>query len=53
MSAIPLGTLTVVTGTSGSGKSSLVEDILYNALARTLHRAKTFAGAHDAIPAWK
>jgi len=46
---IPLGTLTLVTGTSGSGKSSLVEDILYNALARTLHRAKTFPGAHDAI----
>jgi excinuclease ABC subunit A len=46
---IPLGTFTVVTGTSGSGKSSLVEDVLYNALARTLHRAKTFPGAHDAI----
>ncbi len=46
---IPLSTFTVVTGTSGSGKSSLVEEVLYNALARTLHRAKTFAGAHDAI----
>jgi len=46
---IPLGTFTVVTGTSGSGKSSLVEDVLYNALARTLHRARTFPGAHDAI----
>ncbi|MBN2474835.1 MAG: excinuclease ABC subunit UvrA [Pirellulales bacterium] len=46
---IPLGAFTVVTGTSGSGKSSLVEDVLYNALARTLHRASTFAGAHDAI----
>ena len=46
---IPLGTFTVVTGTSGSGKSSLVEDVLYNSLARTLHRAKTFPGAHDAI----
>ncbi len=45
----PLGTLTVVTGTSGSGKSSLVEDVLYSALARTLHHAKTFPGAHDAI----
>jgi excinuclease ABC subunit A len=45
----PLGTFTVVTGTSGSGKSSLVEDVLYNSLARTLHRAKTFAGAHDLI----
>jgi excinuclease ABC subunit A len=46
---IPLGTLTVVTGTSGSGKSSLVEDVLYNALARTLHRARAFPGAHDGI----
>ena len=46
---IPLGTFTVVTGVSGSGKSSLVEDILYRALARTLHRAKEFPGAHDAI----
>ncbi len=47
--AIPLGAFTVVTGTSGSGKSSLVEDVLYNSLARTLHRSKTIAGAHDAI----
>ncbi|MHB1037060.1 MAG: excinuclease ABC subunit UvrA [Pirellulales bacterium] len=46
---IPLGTFTVVTGTSGSGKSSLVEDILYNAVARTLHRAQTFPGLHDSI----
>ncbi len=46
---IPLGTLTVVTGVSGSGKSSLVEDVLYAALARHLHRAKVFPGAHDQI----
>ena len=46
---IPLGTFTVVTGPSGSGKSSLVEDVLYASLARTLHRAKTFAGAHDSL----
>jgi excinuclease ABC subunit A len=46
---IPLGTFTVVAGVSGSGKSSLVEDVLYQSLARTLHRAKTFPGAHDAI----
>ncbi|MEX0936263.1 MAG: excinuclease ABC subunit UvrA [Pirellulales bacterium] len=46
---IPLGALTAVTGPSGSGKSSLVEDILYQQLAKTLHRARTFPGAHDAI----
>jgi excinuclease ABC subunit A len=45
----PLGKLICVTGVSGSGKSSLVEDILYNTLARTLHRALTNSGAHDAI----
>jgi excinuclease ABC subunit A len=46
---IPLGTFTVVTGVSGSGKSSLVEDVLFAALGRTLHRAKLVPGAHDAI----
>ncbi len=46
---IPLGTFTVITGVSGSGKSSLIEDVLYNSLARTLHRARTFAAAHDSI----
>jgi len=46
---IPLGTLTAVTGVSGSGKSSLIEDVLYGQLAKTLHRARTFPGAHDAL----
>jgi excinuclease ABC subunit A len=45
----PLGKLICVTGVSGSGKSSLVEDILYKALARKLHYALTRSGAHDAI----
>ncbi|MDR3110882.1 MAG: ATP-binding cassette domain-containing protein [Planctomycetaceae bacterium] len=47
--AIPVGALTVVTGVSGSGKSSLIEDVLYNQLAKTLHRAQTTPGAHDKI----
>ena len=38
-----------MTGVSGSGKSSLVEDILYAQLAKTLHRASTAPGAHDTI----
>ncbi len=46
---IPLGTLTAVTGVSGSGKSSLINDILYNQLARVLHRAGTSPGTHDKI----
>ena len=47
--SIPLGTLTVVTGVSGSGKSSLVNEIIYKRLAADLNRAKTRAGAHDAL----
>ena len=46
---IPTGAVTVVTGVSGSGKSSLVEDILWKAAARKLHRAQVTPGAHDAI----
>jgi len=46
---IPLGTLTAVTGVSGGGKSSLIEDVLYKALARRLHRASAIPGAHDEI----
>ncbi len=47
--AIPLGTLTTVTGPSGSGKSSLIEDVLCAALAKRLHRAYEQPGAHDEI----
>jgi excinuclease ABC subunit A len=46
---IPLGVVTVVTGVSGSGKSSLVEDVLWKAAARRLHRAQVTPGAHDAV----
>ncbi len=47
--AFPLGTLTVVTGPSGSGKSSLVEGVLHPALAHRLHRALVTRGACDTI----
>ena len=46
---IPIGTLCCVTGVSGSGKSSLIHDILYNALARDLMKAKTVPGDYDDI----
>ena len=46
---IPLGVMTCVTGVSGSGKSSLINEILYKSLARKLNRARTIAGRHDAI----
>ena len=45
----PLGVITCVTGVSGSGKSSLVNEVLYKALAHTLNRAKVRPGAHQAI----
>ena len=46
---IPLGIFTCVTGVSGSGKSSLINEILYKALARKLNRAYTVPGKHKKI----
>ena len=45
----PLGIMTCVTGVSGSGKSSLTNEILYKYLAKKLNRARTIAGEHDEI----
>ncbi|MBQ7465546.1 MAG: excinuclease ABC subunit UvrA, partial [Oscillospiraceae bacterium] len=47
--SIPLGTFTCVTGVSGSGKSSLVNEILYKKLGVALNRMKAHPGKHDAI----
>ena len=46
---IPLGIMTVVTGVSGSGKSSLINEVLYKTLARDLNRARTIPGKHKEI----
>ncbi|MDX1580249.1 MAG: ATP-binding cassette domain-containing protein, partial [Alphaproteobacteria bacterium] len=47
--SIPLGTFTCVTGVSGGGKSTLIIDTLYKALAKQLHQARTVPGAHEKI----
>ena len=46
---VPIGVLTIVTGVSGSGKSSLVNEILYKRLARDLNRARCIPGKHKKI----
>ena len=46
---VPLGIMTCVTGVSGSGKSSLINEILYKALAKKLNHARTIPGDHDGI----
>ena len=46
---VPLGIMTCITGVSGSGKSSLTNEILYKHLARTLNRARCISGDHDDI----
>ncbi len=46
---IPTGVMTCVTGVSGSGKSSLINEILYKSLAKQLNRARTLPGKHDTI----
>ena len=47
--AVPLGIMTAVTGVSGSGKSSLINEVLYKTLARDLNRARVIPGKHKEI----
>ena len=49
---IPIGVMTCVTGVSGAGKSTLVMDVLFNAVARRLHRSQTKVGALDGLTGW-
>lgn len=50
---IPLGKFVCITGVSGSGKSSLMVEVLYKGLARQLNRARTQPGDHDYIEGWE
>ena len=50
---IPLGKITCVTGVSGSGKSSLILDTLYPAVAQKLHQSKVQPGEHDSLEGWQ
>lgn len=47
--SFPLGVFTCVTGVSGSGKSSLINEILYKVLAKRLNRARTVPGKYDTV----
>ena len=50
---IPLGVLTLITGVSGSGKSSLINQILYKAMMKKLHNSRPKPGDHDEIIGWE